>query len=92
MVRSPLAFLVSTPPISGSPPLSFGSRSLAKTNHSGSLPYSISFMPSLKYYLNVSRNSLSQSIGDIFSNGLLFHMINRCLICLFIYVWFSCVV
>ncbi|KAK9267718.1 hypothetical protein L1049_010151 [Liquidambar formosana] len=40
---------------------------LANNNFSGNLPYSISKMVSLNY-LNVSGNSLSQSIGDIFSN------------------------
>ncbi|CAL5345636.1 unnamed protein product [Camellia sinensis] len=40
---------------------------LAYNNLSGNLPYSISSMVSLNY-LNVSRNSLSQSIGDIFAN------------------------
>lgn len=40
---------------------------LASNNISGSLPYSISTMASLNY-LNISRNSLSQSIGDMFAN------------------------
>lgn len=40
---------------------------LANNNLSGSLPYSISGMVSLNY-LNVSGNSLSQSIGDAFAN------------------------
>ncbi|KAJ8442341.1 hypothetical protein Cgig2_011264 [Carnegiea gigantea] len=42
-------------------------RNLASNNLSGSLPYSISGMISLNY-LNVSGNSLSQSIGDVFAN------------------------
>ncbi|CAI9755102.1 unnamed protein product [Fraxinus pennsylvanica] len=40
---------------------------LASNNISGSLPYSLSSMASLNY-LNISRNSLSQSIGDMFAN------------------------
>ncbi|XP_057471203.1 protein STRUBBELIG-RECEPTOR FAMILY 8-like isoform X2 [Actinidia eriantha] len=40
---------------------------LANNNLSGNLPYSISSMASLNY-LNISRNSLSQSFGDIFTN------------------------
>ncbi|KAK9155562.1 hypothetical protein Sjap_003042 [Stephania japonica] len=40
---------------------------LAGNNISGSLPYSISNMVSLNY-LNVSRNSLVQSVGDMFGN------------------------
>ncbi|KMZ62182.1 hypothetical protein ZOSMA_487G00100 [Zostera marina] len=40
---------------------------LASNNFSGNLPYSISAMTSLEY-LNVGHNSLSQVIGDIFTN------------------------
>ncbi|KAI8001484.1 Protein STRUBBELIG-RECEPTOR FAMILY 8 [Camellia lanceoleosa] len=40
---------------------------LGNNNLSGNLPYSISSMVSLSY-LNFSRNSLSQAIGDMFSN------------------------
>ncbi|CAI9787862.1 unnamed protein product [Fraxinus pennsylvanica] len=40
---------------------------LANNNISGNLPYSISIMASLNY-LNISRNLLSQSIGDMFAN------------------------
>ncbi|CAA2993364.1 STRUBBELIG-RECEPTOR FAMILY 8 [Olea europaea subsp. europaea] len=40
---------------------------LANNNISGNLPYSIFSMASLNY-LNISRNSLSQSIGDMFAN------------------------
>ncbi|KAG2684359.1 hypothetical protein I3760_10G073400 [Carya illinoinensis] len=42
-------------------------QNLASNNLSGNLPYSISSMVSLSY-LNVSRNSLSQTFGDIFAN------------------------
>ncbi|KAJ9689786.1 hypothetical protein PVL29_012457 [Vitis rotundifolia] len=40
---------------------------LASNNLTGNFPYSISTMVSLNY-LNVSHNSISQSIGDIFAN------------------------
>ncbi|PIA50558.1 hypothetical protein AQUCO_01200026v1 [Aquilegia coerulea] len=40
---------------------------LASNNLSGNLPYSLSTMSSLNY-LNVSQNSLSQSLGDVFAN------------------------
>ncbi|GMH15778.1 hypothetical protein Nepgr_017619 [Nepenthes gracilis] len=40
---------------------------VASNNLSGNLPYSISTMLSLNY-LNISHNSVSQSIGDVFSN------------------------
>ncbi|KAG8634325.1 hypothetical protein MANES_17G027800v8 [Manihot esculenta] len=48
-------------------PPNLTSLNLARNNLSGSLPYSISSMLSLTY-LNVSSNSLSQSVGDVFSN------------------------
>ncbi|KAG6754619.1 hypothetical protein POTOM_040411 [Populus tomentosa] len=48
-------------------PPNLTSLNLAINNLSGNLPYSISTMVSLSY-LNVSRNSLSQSIGDVFHN------------------------
>ncbi|KAL9384198.1 hypothetical protein Peur_024521 [Populus x canadensis] len=48
-------------------PPNLTSLNLAINNFSGNLPYSISTMVSLSY-LNVSRNSLSQSIGDVFHN------------------------
>ncbi|GMN36388.1 hypothetical protein TIFTF001_005978 [Ficus carica] len=48
-------------------PPNLTSLNLAKNNLSGNLPYSFSSMASLNY-LNVSRNSLAQSIGDIFVN------------------------
>ncbi|XP_052202944.1 protein STRUBBELIG-RECEPTOR FAMILY 8-like isoform X2 [Diospyros lotus] len=40
---------------------------LASNNLSGDLPYSVSIMVSLRY-LNISHNSLSRSIEDIFAN------------------------
>ncbi|PON52146.1 Tyrosine-protein kinase [Parasponia andersonii] len=49
-------------------PPNLTSLNLAKNNLTGNLPYSISIMSSLNY-LNVSHNSLSQSIGDIFSSN-----------------------
>ncbi|KAJ9136389.1 hypothetical protein P3X46_033473 [Hevea brasiliensis] len=52
-------------------PPNLTSLNLARNNFSGNLPYSISSMVSLTY-LNVSRNSLSQSVGDVFSNLSLF--------------------
>nr|XP_011460016.1 PREDICTED: protein STRUBBELIG-RECEPTOR FAMILY 8 [Fragaria vesca subsp. vesca] len=48
-------------------PPNLTSLNLARNNFSGNLPYSISAMGSLNY-LNVSHNSLSQSIQDIFAN------------------------
>ncbi|KAK3188451.1 hypothetical protein Dsin_028012 [Dipteronia sinensis] len=48
-------------------PPNLTSLNLASNNFSGNLPYSISIMSSLTY-LNVSRNSLTQSVGDVFSN------------------------
>ncbi|KAK1556650.1 hypothetical protein Q3G72_009430 [Acer saccharum] len=48
-------------------PPNLTSLNLASNNFSGNLPYSISIM-SLLTYLNVSRNSLTQSIGDVFGN------------------------
>ncbi|KAL2483942.1 Protein STRUBBELIG-RECEPTOR FAMILY 8 [Forsythia ovata] len=48
-------------------PPNLTSLNLANNNISGNLPYSISSMASLNY-LNISRNSLSQSIGDVFVN------------------------
>ncbi|KDO78347.1 hypothetical protein CISIN_1g005001mg [Citrus sinensis] len=48
-------------------PPNLTSLNLASNNFSGNLPYSIASMVSLSY-LNVSRNSLTQSIGDIFGN------------------------
>ncbi|KAK0577989.1 hypothetical protein LWI29_003387 [Acer saccharum] len=48
-------------------PPNLTSLNLASNNFSGNLPYSISIMSSLTY-LNVSRNSLTQSIGDVFGN------------------------
>ncbi|KAK4491925.1 hypothetical protein RD792_002707 [Penstemon davidsonii] len=48
-------------------PPNLTSLNLAGNNISGNLPYSISMMSSLSY-LNVSRNMLSQAIGDVFSN------------------------
>ncbi|XP_041028342.1 protein STRUBBELIG-RECEPTOR FAMILY 8-like [Juglans microcarpa x Juglans regia] len=48
-------------------PPNLTSLNLASNNLSGNLPYSVSSMVSLSY-LNVSRNSLSQSFGDIFAN------------------------
>ncbi|KAG6691637.1 hypothetical protein I3843_10G071600 [Carya illinoinensis] len=48
-------------------PPNLTSLNLASNNLSGNLPYSISSMVSLSY-LNVSRNSLSQTFGDIFAN------------------------
>ncbi|KAF2309083.1 hypothetical protein GH714_000373 [Hevea brasiliensis] len=52
-------------------PPNLTSLNLARNNFSGNLPYSISSMVSLTY-LNVSRNSLSQPVGDVFSNLSLF--------------------
>ncbi|KAF2303685.1 hypothetical protein GH714_021210 [Hevea brasiliensis] len=52
-------------------PPNITSLNLARNNLSGNLPYSISSMFSITY-LNVSRNSLSQSVGDVFSNLSLF--------------------
>ncbi|KAK9089740.1 hypothetical protein Scep_028822 [Stephania cephalantha] len=48
-------------------PPNLTSLNLASNNLSGNLPYSISSMTSLNY-LNVSHNSLTQSIGDMFAN------------------------
>ncbi|XP_030533335.1 protein STRUBBELIG-RECEPTOR FAMILY 8 isoform X2 [Rhodamnia argentea] len=48
-------------------PPNLTSLNLAGNNLSGNLPYSISSMVNLNY-MNFSRNSLSLSIGDIFSN------------------------
>ncbi|CAI9086835.1 OLC1v1020754C1 [Oldenlandia corymbosa var. corymbosa] len=48
-------------------PPNLTSLNLANNNLTGSLPYSLTSMPALNY-LNVSHNSLSQGIGDIFSN------------------------
>ncbi|KAJ4703975.1 Kinase [Melia azedarach] len=48
-------------------PPNLTSLNLASNNFSGNLPYSIAGMVSLSY-LNVSRNSLSMTIGDIFGN------------------------
>ncbi|KAL4628294.1 hypothetical protein ACB092_05G226800 [Castanea dentata] len=48
-------------------PPNLTSLNLAGNNLSGNLPYSLSLMLSLNY-LNFSRNSLSQSIGDIITN------------------------
>ncbi|KAK9935968.1 hypothetical protein M0R45_012838 [Rubus argutus] len=48
-------------------PPNLTSLNLARNNFSGNFPYSISTMVSLNY-LNVSHNSLSQSIGDIFAH------------------------
>ncbi|XVE51059.1 hypothetical protein DITRI_Ditri02bG0008200 [Diplodiscus trichospermus] len=48
-------------------PPNLTSLNLAGNNFSGNLPYSISSMVTLTY-LNVSRNSLSLSVGDIFAN------------------------
>ncbi|CAN6546740.1 unnamed protein product [Malus baccata var. baccata] len=48
-------------------PPNLTSLNLARNNFTGNLPYSIANMVSLSY-LNVSRNSLSQSIGDIFAH------------------------
>ncbi|KAF8391590.1 hypothetical protein HHK36_023896 [Tetracentron sinense] len=48
-------------------PPNLTSLNLASNNLSGNLPYSISAMVSLNY-LNISHNSLSQTIGDIFAN------------------------
>ncbi|KAM5588793.1 protein STRUBBELIG-RECEPTOR FAMILY 8 [Rosa sericea] len=47
-------------------PPNLTSLNLARNNFSGNFPYSISTMVSLNY-LNVSHNSLSESIGDIFA-------------------------
>ncbi|XVF27953.1 hypothetical protein REPUB_Repub14bG0153500 [Reevesia pubescens] len=48
-------------------PPNLTSLNLAGNNFSGNLPYSISSMVTLTY-LNVSHNSLSLSVGDIFAN------------------------
>ncbi|KAF9608011.1 hypothetical protein IFM89_004892, partial [Coptis chinensis] len=48
-------------------PLNLTNLNLASNNLSGNLPYSLSVMGSLNF-LNVSHNSLSQSLGDIFAN------------------------
>eukprot|EP00258_Populus_trichocarpa_P039249 XP_024455268.1 protein STRUBBELIG-RECEPTOR FAMILY 8 [Populus trichocarpa] len=48
-------------------PPNLTSLNLAKNNLSGNIPYSMSSMVSLSY-LNISRNSLAQSIGDVFLN------------------------
>ncbi|KAG6695371.1 hypothetical protein I3842_09G095000 [Carya illinoinensis] len=48
-------------------PPNLTSINLAGNNLSGNLPYSVSSMVSLSY-LNVSCNTISQSIGDIFAN------------------------
>ncbi|XP_050288449.1 protein STRUBBELIG-RECEPTOR FAMILY 8 isoform X1 [Quercus robur] len=48
-------------------PPNLTSLNLAGNNLSGNLPYSLKITPTLQY-LNFSRNSLSQSIGDIFAN------------------------
>ncbi|XP_019052738.1 PREDICTED: protein STRUBBELIG-RECEPTOR FAMILY 8-like isoform X2 [Nelumbo nucifera] len=48
-------------------PPNLTSLNLASNNLSGNLPYSISSMVSLNY-LNLSHNSIFQSIGDIFAN------------------------
>ncbi|XP_030971468.1 protein STRUBBELIG-RECEPTOR FAMILY 8 isoform X2 [Quercus lobata] len=48
-------------------PPNLTSLNLAGNNLSGNLPYSLKITPTL-HYLNFSRNSLSQSIGDIFAN------------------------
>ncbi|XP_065878371.1 protein STRUBBELIG-RECEPTOR FAMILY 8 [Euphorbia lathyris] len=48
-------------------PPNITSLNLARNNFSGNLPYSLSTMASLAY-LNVSHNSISQSVGDVFAN------------------------
>ncbi|KAJ0018192.1 hypothetical protein Pint_09798 [Pistacia integerrima] len=48
-------------------PPNLTSLNLASNNFTGNLPYSISTMVKLTY-LNVSRNSLAQSVGDVFGN------------------------
>uniref|UniRef100_A0A5B6ZW63 Protein kinase domain-containing protein n=1 Tax=Davidia involucrata TaxID=16924 RepID=A0A5B6ZW63_DAVIN len=48
-------------------PPNLTSLNLANNNLSGNLPYSIFTMVTLNY-LNISRNTLSQSIGDVFAN------------------------
>ncbi|CAN1222665.1 Protein STRUBBELIG-RECEPTOR FAMILY 8 [Linum grandiflorum] len=48
-------------------PPNLTSLNLARNNLSGNLPYSLSAMASLSY-LNVSGNSLSQAVGDVFTN------------------------
>ncbi|CAB4306114.1 unnamed protein product [Prunus armeniaca] len=48
-------------------PPNLTSLNLARNNFTGNLPYSIANMVSLGY-LNVSHNSLSQSVGDFFAN------------------------
>ncbi|CAN1165699.1 Protein STRUBBELIG-RECEPTOR FAMILY 8 [Linum perenne] len=48
-------------------PPNLTSLNLARNNLSGNLPYSLSTMASLGY-LNVSGNSLSQAVGDVFTN------------------------
>ncbi|KAM7265860.1 hypothetical protein ACFE04_003543 [Oxalis oulophora] len=49
-------------------PPNLTSLNLAKNNFTGNLPYSLSTMTSLTY-LNVSRNSFSQPIGDVFGSS-----------------------
>ncbi|WCJ20154.1 STRUBBELIG-receptor family 8 [Euphorbia peplus] len=48
-------------------PPNITSLNLARNNFSGNLPYSLSAMASLSY-LNVSHNSLSLAVGDVFAN------------------------
>ncbi|KAJ8549774.1 hypothetical protein K7X08_033481 [Anisodus acutangulus] len=48
-------------------PPNLTSLNLANNNISGNIPYSIAGMLTLNY-LNISRNSLSQTIGDVFTN------------------------
>nr|XP_016506399.1 PREDICTED: protein STRUBBELIG-RECEPTOR FAMILY 8-like [Nicotiana tabacum] len=48
-------------------PPNLTSLNFAKNNISGNIPYSIAGMVTLNY-LNLSRNSLSQTIGDVFTN------------------------
>ncbi|KAG8365382.1 hypothetical protein BUALT_Bualt18G0098900 [Buddleja alternifolia] len=48
-------------------PPNLTSLNLASNNISGNLPYSIASIGSLNY-LNISRNVLSQAVGDMFSN------------------------
>lgn len=48
-------------------PPNLTSLNLASNNFSGNLPYSIALMYNLNY-LNLSRNVLTQNIGDIFNN------------------------
>lgn len=47
-------------------PLNLTSLNLARNNFTGNLPYSLSIMGPLKT-LNVSHNSLSQTLGDVFA-------------------------